>query len=308
MRYSELSMPLASGGPSLLRQSRFWIVQLAGWLVAIVLYFRDSIQAGFVEGDPPLTIALTATCWGLAVACSSALAAAYLRMPPRWLTGIRAIPVALGLSLLAALPWGTVITWMHEPSMQWLQVGYRYFFHGSVLMMAWSGAFLWFMRGEGALKTQVPVLRPEALAPEAKVLDLGRAEALAQGASPGSAPEVPAASWRPDERVALEERNHVRFCLVRDIAYVRANGDYTEVRLSSGHAAFVTQPLRYWESRLPESFVRIHRSTLINLGVTEELEHVGGAWQVRLRGCQEPLAVSRRLAHAVKAKAIGQKG
>ena len=91
-------------------------------------------------------------------------------------------------------------------------------------------------------------------------------------------------------------------CLVRNIAYVRAAGDYAEIHLSNGKVVLVRQRLLYWESRLPESFVRIHRSTLINLELSEELVHVDGAWGVRLRGYPEPLAVSRRLVQAVKAR------
>ena len=100
----------------------------------------------------------------------------------------------------------------------------------------------------------------------------------------------------------------MRFCLVRDIACIRAAGDYTEVHLSNAEVATVIQRLRYWESQLPESFVRIHRSTLINLEATEELAHVDGAWQVRLRGCGEPLTLSRRYAQAVRAKLDGRPG
>ena len=92
----------------------------------------------------------------------------------------------------------------------------------------------------------------------------------------------------------------MKFCLVRDIAYIQAADDYTEVHLSSGHVAIVMQRLRYWESHLPESFVRIHRSTLVNLELADELVHRDGAWRVRLRGFPEPLTVSRRFAQALK--------
>ena len=100
----------------------------------------------------------------------------------------------------------------------------------------------------------------------------------------------------------------MKFCLVRDIVYIQAADDYTEVYLSNGEVAIVTQRLRYWESKLPESFVRIHRSTLINLELTEQLEHRDGAWQVRMRGGVEPLTVSRRFAQAVRAKVQGRHG
>ena len=135
-----------------------------------------------------------------------------------------------------------------------------------------------------------------------------RALARARGVSPRAEIENVAVSWRPEDRVRLQEGKRVRFCRVRDIAHIKAANDYSEVHLCNGQVALVTQRLQHWESRLPESFVRIHRSTLINVELSEELVHAEGAWQVRLQGCPEPLTVSRRLAQAVKAKIIGHKG
>ena len=98
----------------------------------------------------------------------------------------------------------------------------------------------------------------------------------------------------------------MKLCSVRDIAYIQAADDYTEVHHSRGQVAIVTQRLRYWESQLPESFVRIHRSTLINLELTEELVQIDGSWKVRLRGYPDLLTMRRRAARVVKAKLEGR--
>ena len=45
---------------------------------------------------------------------------------------------------------------------------------------------------------------------------------------------------------------------------------------------------------------------LINLELSEELVYVDSVWQMRLRGCPEPLPVSRRFARAVKARVDGR--
>ena len=299
-------MPLGSGEASLLRESRFWTAQLAGWVLILPLYFRDEFEWGIREGRVALTIALTATGWGMAIACSSALAAVYLKLPPRWLTGVRAVPIALGLSLLAAAPVATVLTTLETvaTSTEWPRYAHEFFFHASVLMALWSVAFLWLMRSERALRTQAPV-GAEAFALEATPSDRKRANPRprqTRGTASSSASENAAVPWRLDRRVRLREGATVKFCRVREIAYIRAAGDYTEVHLSSGQVAIVTQRLRYWESQLPECFARIHRSTLINLELTEELVHAHGAWRVRLRGWPEALTVSRRYARSVKAK------
>ena len=189
---------------------------------------------------------------------------------------------------LLALSYHASLLFSTATALAWRQYGPWAFFHGSLLMTAWSGVFLWFMGSDR---------RPD---PE----QADRAPRQTRGDSPKGV----ARPWRPDDRVGLQERKRVSSCLVRDIAYIRAAGEYTEVHLSSGQVAMVRQRLLYRESQVPESFVRIHRSTLINLELAEDLVHVDGAWRVRLYGCEEPLTVSRRLEQAVRAKLVGRKG
>ncbi|MEM1416079.1 MAG: LytTR family DNA-binding domain-containing protein [Myxococcota bacterium] len=103
----------------------------------------------------------------------------------------------------------------------------------------------------------------------------------------------PASPWTLESRLALQESTTVRVCQVKDIACIRASGDFSEVHLRRGVAVLVSQPLRGWEERLPESFVRIHRSTIVNVDVIEAVL-TGKTWHVKLTGWSEPLAVSRR--------------
>lgn len=135
-----------------------------------------------------------------------------------------------------------------------------------------------------------------------------RALTRARSAFPVAGGDSQATALMPEDRVRLEERKRVRFCRVRDIAYIQSADDYSEVHLANGEVALVPERLQHWESRLPESFVRIHRSTLINAELSEELLHSDGAWQVRLQGCPTLLTVSRRLAQTVKAKILGDQG
>ncbi|MEM7135154.1 MAG: histidine kinase [Myxococcota bacterium] len=171
-----MPQPFLSSETSLLRQPRFWLVQLAGWLLIQPLYFRHQIETAFREGLGSLAVLLTASSCVLAIACSSGLAAVYLRIPPSWLTGVRAIPVALGLSLLACVPWAVGIelvaraTAFSEDGAEGF--AYRFFFIGSILMVWWSGAFLWLTLSARVTKTQARALRAEALAHEAKLMAL----------------------------------------------------------------------------------------------------------------------------------------
>ena len=94
----------------------------------------------------------------------------------------------------------------------------------------------------------------------------------------------------------------MRFCRAADIVCIKAADDYTEVRLENGELAIVAQRLRYWEAQLPETFVRIHRATLVNMDCIRELTRVDGEWKVRLEGYPELLTMSRRAARVVKSK------
>lgn len=176
MPSSTMSKPFVSGEASLLRQPRFWLVQLAGWLLIQPLYFRHQIETAFREGLGALAVTMTASSCVLAIACSSMLAAVYLRLPPRWLTGVRAIPIGFGLSLLACVPWAFGIELTARSTTypdEWVEgFGFRFFFYGAILMIWWSGAFLWLTLSSRVQKTQARALRAEALAHEAKLLAL----------------------------------------------------------------------------------------------------------------------------------------
>jgi len=111
----------------------------------------------------------------------------------------------------------------------------------------------------------------------------------------------PAAASR--ETVGYEDRLLLRlgeeraFVRVRDIMVIEAEGDGSTLRLAP---QLVQKPsgksLREWEQRLPDRhFVRIHRSTIVNLEYVERLESWSHASQrVHLRGLSEPLTMSRR--------------
>jgi two-component system, LytTR family, response regulator len=91
-----------------------------------------------------------------------------------------------------------------------------------------------------------------------------------------------------------QERAFVR---VRDIVAIEAEGDGSTLRPAPHLARRPSaKSLREWEQRLPDrQFVRIHRSTIVNLEYVERLEPWSHASQhVYLRGLPEPLTMSRR--------------
>lgn len=105
-----------------------------------------------------------------------------------------------------------------------------------------------------------------------------------------------------DDRLFLDSGEKSCFLLISDISHICASGDYTEIFSSSGHKFLLEKPLREWETRLPEKhFMRIHRSTIINLNEIEKIETwFNRTLQIRLRRFSNEFTVSRRYAAKLK--------
>jgi two-component system LytT family response regulator len=90
------------------------------------------------------------------------------------------------------------------------------------------------------------------------------------GGEPGGAgggaiePPPPAPPGQPLEHVAVPLRNGVRLLPVDCVDWIEAADDYVYVHAAGG-AHLVRQRLTFFEERLDRRFVRIHRSTIVNL-------------------------------------------
>ena len=70
---------------------------------------------------------------------------------------------------------------------------------------------------------------------------------------------------------------------VESIYYLRAVGDATELRTPRRAVYRSSEALAELETRLPPSFVRIHRSLVVNLDhVRQVRRRAGGDWQLKL--------------------------
>lgn len=107
-----------------------------------------------------------------------------------------------------------------------------------------------------------------------------------------------------EDRLFLELGERSRFLKVSSIKCICADGDYTQVFTDEGKKHLVTKSLKEWEDRLPEKyFIRIHRSTIVNLEFIEKVETwFSRSYQIYLRDLKEPLTVSRRYAAQLKHK------
>lgn len=95
------------------------------------------------------------------------------------------------------------------------------------------------------------------------------------------------------QRLAVKQDGKIVFVVVRDIDWIDAAGNY--VRLNTREGSFkLRETLSGIEERLdPERFVRIHRSTIVQVERIREIEPVkSGELRLRLEGGQR-LTVSR---------------
>jgi CheY-like chemotaxis protein len=107
-----------------------------------------------------------------------------------------------------------------------------------------------------------------------------------------------------DGHIFLEIKDHPKLVKVSSIVCITANVDYTYVFLSEGEKVMVRRLLKKWEEILPEKiFVRIHRSTIINLNYILKVEKwFNHSLAIYLKDFKEPFIVSRRFSSLLKSK------
>lgn len=107
-----------------------------------------------------------------------------------------------------------------------------------------------------------------------------------------------------DDRILLPAGRGERLVEVSAIERIHAEGDYSEVRLCDGTKGLLLRSLCEWERRLPRKhFIRIHRSTIINVEAIERVEPwFNSSFRIFLRNRPEPLVSSRRYSAELRAR------
>jgi two-component system LytT family response regulator len=98
------------------------------------------------------------------------------------------------------------------------------------------------------------------------------------------------------ERIAVESKGKVRFIPVDDIDYIEASGPYAEL-VVGGRRHVIREAMQTLEERLdPNRFMRVHRSTIVQLDrVDTLLRGAGGDYEIQLKdGTRLRVSRSRR--------------
>src|SRR5262249_20082014 len=106
------------------------------------------------------------------------------------------------------------------------------------------------------------------------------------------------ASSKQEQRthIAARHREGLRLIPLENVQFFCAEQKYTTVKHVNGED-LIEDSLRALEEEFGASFVRIHRNALVSVRYLERIErNADGQYFVRLRGCEAPLQVSRRMA------------
>lgn len=108
-----------------------------------------------------------------------------------------------------------------------------------------------------------------------------------------------AATANNDKRrshIAARRREGLRLIPIEEVQYFFAEQKYTTVRHLHGED-LIEDSLRALEEEFDADFVRVHRNALVGVRHLERIErNAEGQYFVKLRGCEAPLQVSRRMA------------
>jgi two-component system response regulator AlgR len=105
-----------------------------------------------------------------------------------------------------------------------------------------------------------------------------------------------ASSEKRRTHIAARRREGLRLIPIDEVQFFFAEQKYTTVRHINGED-LIEDSLRSLEEEFDVDFVRIHRNALVNVRYLERIDRSDdGQYFVRLRGCEAPLQVSRRMA------------
>ena len=164
--------------PSVLKQPRFWFVQVgAGLVIYTIAFGPDAI--GWVDYGAPIRDVAMGYGFGLilAVACSALIVWTCSRFSQVWLARKNALPVLAGLCLLVCMPWTIAVSSAFAENGMWRPEDRSWEFNnllltGSVVFITWIFALLLASIGLQLRDTRERLLRSKALAHKAQLRSL----------------------------------------------------------------------------------------------------------------------------------------
>ena len=99
-----------------------------------------------------------------------------------------------------------------------------------------------------------------------------------------------------NDKIIFKIRDHYEYLAVENILYISAERQYSSINAANNKRYILKRTLSRWEEMLPgKYFVRIHRSTLINLNYVNKIQKdENNTYKIHLNNSEIVLEVSRR--------------
>jgi two-component system LytT family response regulator len=113
-----------------------------------------------------------------------------------------------------------------------------------------------------------------------------------------------AKSYEYSDSIYVRLNNYAsRFIKINSITFIEPVGNYSKIVTIEGKHCLVLKTLKQWQEELPDNnFVRIHRSSIVNIEHVERIEKDSNTQhRAFLKNIVEPLDISRRYAKKLKA-------
>ena len=105
-----------------------------------------------------------------------------------------------------------------------------------------------------------------------------------------------------EDRILIMCGERMKFIKMENLSHITASGDFSGIHTSDGNEYLSSKSMNEWEERLPERyFLRIHRSTIINIEFIEKAEKwFNYSSLIKLKGVQNSFKVSRSYFKKIK--------
>ncbi|MEW6193617.1 MAG: response regulator [Bacteroidota bacterium] len=99
-----------------------------------------------------------------------------------------------------------------------------------------------------------------------------------------------------DDRILLSSGSKMKLAKISTIVSISSKGDYSVVNFDNDSKLTVLRSMKLWGSILPgKEFVRIHRSTIININFVDKIEkRISGVAKVHLKNSNTSFTLSKR--------------
>ncbi len=114
--------------------------------------------------------------------------------------------------------------------------------------------------------------------------------------------EYPTAPFNYDDRILIMCGCRMKFVKLEEVSNIAASGDFTFINTIDGSEHLTSRSMNEWEERLPgKYFLRIHRSTIINIEHIEKAEKwFNYSSLIQMKGTEKPFKVSRSYFKKIK--------